>query len=192
MLEIITIVSIIVTYGFFQIFLKMNTVITLQQYNLPTQKLSNKTSLLICSNNRKNLPRVCRQQKLISNSFGKDAVESWMDITQFVAQPSGSGSVFETLSARIGDRVYADLNGWHIYLKDLKINDNASMADMLANSIGTSPKDSLKEQDVDTLLKKVPVRLGAGKSTVALYDVVPAFALGDLYKICEDFVDDRL
>eukprot|EP01026_Neomeris_dumetosa_P057579 TRINITY_DN5303_c0_g1_i3.p2 TRINITY_DN5303_c0_g1~~TRINITY_DN5303_c0_g1_i3.p2 ORF type:complete len:167 (-),score=24.65 TRINITY_DN5303_c0_g1_i3:205-705(-) len=137
--------------------------------------------------------RSTRQLKQVQRKgIGKDAMESWLDVTQFVASPSSKGSVFETLADRIGDRVYADLNGWHVYMKDLKINQNATMADMLANSIGTSPKETLDEQGVDQLLKKVPVRLGGGKSIISLYDVVPSFSLGDLYRICEDFVDDRL
>ena len=43
------------------------------------------------------------------------------------------------------------------------------------------------EADLAALLKKVPIKLGGGKATVALADLVPAAGLRDLERACEDY-----
>ncbi len=46
----------------------------------------------------------------------------------------------------------------------------------------------LQEQSqLESLLKKVPVKLGGGKLQVSLYDVLPSSAVQDLQRIVEDF-----
>ncbi|GFH26893.1 uncharacterized protein HaLaN_25118, partial [Haematococcus lacustris] len=45
----------------------------------------------------------------------------------------------------------------------------------------------VSEAEVGAVLKKVPVKLGAGKTQLSLYDVVPAMCLGDLTRILEDY-----
>jgi hypothetical protein len=37
------------------------------------------------------------------------------------------------------------------------------------------------------VLKKIPVKAGAGKLQVSLYDVMPPMCVGDLTRIIEDF-----
>lgn len=51
---------------------------------------------------------------------------------------------------------------------------------MLANG-------GLKESDVEEFLKKVPVKLGQGKITVSLQDVLPPMCVQDIVRACEDF-----
>lgn len=41
--------------------------------------------------------------------------------------------------------------------------------------------------DLDALLKKVPIKLGGGKMTSALADVLPSGCVQDLERICEDW-----
>jgi hypothetical protein len=47
--------------------------------------------------------------------------------------------------------------------------------------------DGCKEADVVEFLKKVPVKLGQGKVTVSLEDVLPRMCIQDIVRACEDF-----
>jgi hypothetical protein len=46
---------------------------------------------------------------------------------------------------------------------------------------------SLKEADIEAILKKVPLTIGGGKLKVSLFDAIPSFAAQDLVKLIEDF-----
>ena len=43
------------------------------------------------------------------------------------------------------------------------------------------------ESDLASLLKKVPVKLGGGRTTLALGDVLPAACVQDMERICADY-----
>lgn len=47
--------------------------------------------------------------------------------------------------------------------------------------------DGVKEADVVDFLKKVPVKLGQGKVTLSLNDVLPNMCVQDIVRACEDF-----
>lgn len=48
-----------------------------------------------------------------------------------------------------------------------------------------------KEAEVAALLKKVPVKLGGGKVTTALSELVPAGCSRDLERACDDWARSR-
>lgn len=45
----------------------------------------------------------------------------------------------------------------------------------------------LRETDIEDLLKQVPVKLGQGKVTASLFDVMPPACIRDLVAICTDY-----
>ena len=46
---------------------------------------------------------------------------------------------------------------------------------------------TLQDIDIENLLRQIPVKLGAGKAQVSLFDAIPAFGMQDLSRIVEDF-----
>lgn len=78
------------------------------------------------------------------------------------------------------------------YLKDVKVGQGLSMAQALAAQLGPQLQGqrSFREADLADLVKKVPVKLGGGKVTMALADVVPAGCMRDFERACEGYARD--
>ncbi|KAG7672260.1 hypothetical protein NADE_000066 [Nannochloris sp. 'desiccata'] len=141
-----------------------------------------------------------KQQKRSSNKsiivpagVGDDAVSSWLDLAGFVAKTKGSRSPYEELSSKIGDQCYIDVQGWHLYLKDVKIAPGAAatVADALAEKLGSTIQgQGFSQSMLDSLMSQVPVKLGQGKSTLPLADVMPSSGVQDLAEICEKYARD--
>lgn len=74
-----------------------------------------------------------------------------------------------------------DVNGWHLYLRDITAGPDLKLNQALAQQIGEGAVD-LKD-----LLSKIPLKIGGGKVKVSLYDAIPSFSLDDLEKIVSDF-----
>lgn len=122
---------------------------------------------------------------------GGDATGAWLDLASFVSgskQKSGAGP-YEELADAIGKAAYIDVNGWHLYVSDVKVGGgSATLSAVLASELGPLAGQGRADADaVDALLKRVPVKLGGGKATVSLFDAVPSFALGDLHRCVEDW-----
>lgn len=64
------------------------------------------------------------------------------------------------------------------------------MSQALAEQLGAMAGD-LSEQEVEQLLKKVPLSLGAGKKSISLFDAMPSFAVRDLAEIVQDFARNQ-
>jgi hypothetical protein len=91
------------------------------------------------------------------------------------------------LAERIGSDVYMDINGWHLFLKDAKYH--IPLARIVSNRIAADG-NRFDEQAVLQILKDCPVKVGGGKSTVKLFDLMPNMCVQDFTKIVEDYVDD--
>lgn len=123
-------------------------------------------------------------------SVGKDAVTSWLDLAGFVATASpGARTPFDELADKIGRECYIDVAGWHLYLKDVKLpNTQVTMAQALAQQLGSLIQgQGFSSAAVNQLVGRVPVKLGQGKSTLPLADVMPSRCLQDLEDICEQY-----
>lgn len=85
--------------------------------------------------------------------------------------------------------MYADLGGWHVLLKDLSVQPgaDAKMSAALAAELGPRAADRLSERDVEAVLARVPVKLGGGRTTASLLDVVPGAGVRDLTRLVEEF-----
>lgn len=84
-----------------------------------------------------------------------------------------------------GKDIYIDVNGWHLFLKDVTAAPDVKLNQALAQQIGE--ESSQGKLDLEALLKKVPVKIGGGKTRVSLFDAIPSFSYDDLQNIVRDF-----
>lgn len=124
------------------------------------------------------------------HAVGDDAVQSWLDLASFVATTGSSRTPYDELADKIGRECYIDVAGWHLYLKDVKIGGQASLAQGLATKLGPLIQDKFDDHIVEDLLKKVPIKLGQGKTTVSLAQVLPTMCVSMIVEICEDYARD--
>lgn len=89
------------------------------------------------------------------------------------------GGPFEELADKLGDEVYADLNGWRLYLRDMKGDGSKKMNQVLAESIGSGSQ-------LEDALKKISISLGGGKKDISLFDVVPDNQIRNAKRAVED------
>jgi hypothetical protein len=123
------------------------------------------------------------------HSTGSDAVQGWIDLSKLVSGGGGIKSVFKDLASKIGDDIYIDVNGWHLFLKDVSAAKDLKMHQALAQQIGEQASGG--QLDLKGLLEKVPVKIGGGKTKVSLLDAIPSAGVQDLERIVEDFQDGK-
>jgi hypothetical protein len=65
---------------------------------------------------------------------------AFLDLAKLVASDTSRRSGgFDDLASDIGRDVYADLNGWHLFLKDMgTVPGGPKMADLLAQQLGAT------------------------------------------------------
>jgi len=88
--------------------------------------------------------------------------------------------------AEVGKDTYLDVAGWHLLLKDAKLDVAVSTG--LAALVPKSGRVS--EEQVRGLLRRIPVKLGGGKLTVPLEDLMPARCVADLVELTERHARD--
>lgn len=135
------------------------------------------------------------RRAVAARGFGKDIVEGWLDLAKLVASDGNKAKgPYEELAYKIGRDVYVDIAGWHLALRDMSAAPGFKMSQCLATALGPeaagSGRSGVRENDVAAVLKKIPVELGAGKTRVSLYDVMPSVCVSDLCKILDDFARD--
>ncbi|KAF6256230.1 hypothetical protein COO60DRAFT_1530675 [Scenedesmus sp. NREL 46B-D3] len=133
-----------------------------------------------------------QQRRVVAaRGLGKDVVEGWLDLAKLVAsEGSKAKSPYEELAYQIGRDVYVDIAGWHLFLSDMSAVPGLKMSQALATKLGPEVAGSragMRESDVAAVLKKIPVELGAGKTRVSLFEVMPSMCVSDLVKILEDY-----
>ncbi|EFN53125.1 hypothetical protein CHLNCDRAFT_137481 [Chlorella variabilis] len=127
----------------------------------------------------------------LASRFSSSPIGSWLDLSSFVTSAGSSGghTPYDELAGKIGGDVYIDVAGWHLYLKDVKVGKGLSLAQALAAQLGPKLQSERRfsEDDLTDLLQKVPIKLGGGKLTAALADVVPSGCMRDFERACEDY-----
>ncbi|MCL2939537.1 MAG: DUF3181 family protein [Trichodesmium sp. MAG_R02] len=90
--------------------------------------------------------------------------------------------IIESLAVEIGDRVYMDITGWHLYLSDAKLHLNLAekFYPILIEEVPS-------EGQVLEILQGVPVKLGAGRKQVPLIDLLPMQCQTDLMEVLAEF-----
>ena len=90
-----------------------------------------------------------------------------------------------------GKDVHVDINGWHLYLRDMSATQGFKMDQVLAQAIGPEVSDrGYPDSDLEELLKKVPIELGKGKTSVSLFDAIPQAAFRNFSNAIKDYAKD--
>ncbi len=120
-------------------------------------------------------------------------IDGWLDLASFVATSSSNRGPYEELIDAIGKDCYVDVAGWHLFLKDIKVEGQTSLATVLGTKLGQDvmSRGSCDERDIEDALKTIPIKLGQGKMTVALKDVMPSYCVSDLVDRCEEFAKEN-
>ncbi|MGB3514116.1 MAG: DUF3181 family protein [Microcoleaceae cyanobacterium] len=90
--------------------------------------------------------------------------------------------IIEKLAGEIGDKVYIDIAGWHLYLSDAKLH--TILAEKFYPILS---KEVPSEGQVVEILQDISVKLGGGRKEVPLIDLVPMQCQTDLIEVLEDF-----
>ncbi len=90
--------------------------------------------------------------------------------------------IIESLAAEIGDKVYLDIAGWHLYLSDAKLH--ISLAEKFYPILA---EEVPSEGQVMEILEGIPVKLGAGRKEVPLIDFLPTRCQTDLIEVLSEF-----
>ncbi len=90
--------------------------------------------------------------------------------------------IIESLGAEIGDKVYIDIAGWHLYLSDAKLHTN-----LAEKFYPILTEEVPSESQVMEILQGVPVKLGAGRKEVPLIDLLPIQCQTDLREVLAEF-----
>ena len=151
--------------------------------------------LFVSSKKKENATTLSRRKRSAftttsaSSNMGKDFVESFFDVADFLSGASSFGT--SELAENIGRDCYVDVNGWHLFLKDMK--PQGSFHQGLANVvIGTIVKNGKKcsEENMTEILKTVKVPLGGGKMDASLFDLMPKRCVDDFVDIAKRYADD--
>eukprot|EP00471_Norrisiella_sphaerica_P005461 CAMPEP_0184485560 /NCGR_PEP_ID=MMETSP0113_2-20130426/7143_1 /TAXON_ID=91329 /ORGANISM="Norrisiella sphaerica, Strain BC52" /LENGTH=153 /DNA_ID=CAMNT_0026867053 /DNA_START=194 /DNA_END=655 /DNA_ORIENTATION=+ len=138
---------------------------------------------------RKNTANIRRTQSRANQLT--DVVGSFMDITAFVSDEGAqqARSQYGELADAIGRDVYIDINGWHLYWRDVSIAKDVKLSELVAQSLGPRLK-RVQSSDVDELLGKIPLTMGGGKTQVPLLSVTPQYCVRSLHDIIENAAKD--
>ncbi|MEM8504829.1 MAG: DUF3181 family protein [Cyanobacteria bacterium P01_D01_bin.1] len=98
-----------------------------------------------------------------------------------MAAPNASENI-EALAAEIGENIYMDIAKWHLYLGVAKLH--TPLAEKLMPMVAN---DSISEDSVTKVLAEIPIKLGGGRKTVALSDLLPMQCLVNLVDLLEDY-----
>ncbi len=92
----------------------------------------------------------------------------------------GAAEVIEALAADIGDTVYIDVAKWHLYLRDTSLHTT------LAEKFYPIVTDNdLSETTVVEVLQSIPIKLGGGRRSLPLNELVPIQCQVDLLDLLE-------
>ncbi|MGB5634685.1 MAG: DUF3181 family protein [Waterburya sp.] len=91
----------------------------------------------------------------------------------------------EALAAQIGENIYIDVAKWHLYLND------AHLHTVVAEKVyPLLESNSLSEDTVTTILQDIPVKLGGGKTQLALNELLPMQCMMTLFDLLEEYQKD--
>lgn len=95
---------------------------------------------------------------------------------------ASSTEVLENLAAEIGENIYMDIAKWHLYLGVAKLHTPLAEK-LLPMVIG----DNISEDAVVKVLQDIPIKLGGGRKTVPLAELLPMQCQVNLIDLLEEF-----
>ena len=92
-----------------------------------------------------------------SSSSSSSSGGPWFDLANFVATSSSNRTPFDDFAASIGKDIYIDVQGWHLFLRDVKVSGvEQSMAQALATKIGGDMMSSGRFEEREVEEREVP------------------------------------
>ncbi len=91
-----------------------------------------------------------------------------------------SAEIIEALAADIGDNIYIDIAKWHLYLRDANLH--MTLAEKFYPIIVDG---DLTETTVVQILQDIPVKLGGGRRTLPLSELIPVQGQVNLIDLLE-------
>jgi len=95
---------------------------------------------------------------------------------------ASSTEMLESLAAEIGESIYMDIAKWHLYLGVAKLH--TPLAEKLLPIVSDN---NISEDAVTSVLQDIPIKLGGGRKTVPLLDLLPMQCLVNLVDLLEEF-----
>lgn len=90
--------------------------------------------------------------------------------------------LLESLAADIGENIYMDIAKWHLYLGDAKLH--TTLAEKLWPMVTS---DDISEEGVIKALQEIPIKLGGGRKSLPLADLLPMQCQVSLIDLLEEF-----
>ncbi len=88
----------------------------------------------------------------------------------------------EALAAEIGENIYLDIAKWHLFLAEAHLHTE------LATKLYPLLEDeTLSEDTVMPILQDINVKIGGGKKTIPLTDLLPMKCEVELMDLLEEF-----
>jgi hypothetical protein len=87
----------------------------------------------------------------------------------------------EALAAEIGENIYIDIAKWHLYLGDAKLH--TVLAEKLLPMV---VDNTISEDSVIKVLQDIPIKLGGGRRTLPLADLLPMQCQVNLIDLLEE------
>lgn len=95
---------------------------------------------------------------------------------------ANSTESLETLAAEIGENIYIDIAKWHLYLGDAKLH--TALAEKLLPMVTSN---DISEDGVIKVLQDIPIKLGGGRKTLPLVDLLPMQCQVNLIDLLEEY-----
>ncbi|MGI8934836.1 DUF3181 family protein [Leptolyngbya sp. BC1307] len=95
---------------------------------------------------------------------------------------ANSTESLETLAAEIGENIYIDIAKWHLYLGDAKLH--TPLAEKLLPMVTSN---DISEDGVIKVLQDIPIKLGGGRKTLPLADLLPMQCQVNLIDLLEEY-----
>jgi hypothetical protein len=95
---------------------------------------------------------------------------------------ANSTELLESLAAEIGENIYMDIAKWHLYLGVAKLH--TPLAERLLPMVSAN---DISEEAVLKVLQDIPVKLGGGRQTLPLVDLLPMQCQVNLIDLLEEY-----
>ncbi|MEL6776862.1 MAG: DUF3181 family protein [Cyanobacteria bacterium J06597_16] len=95
---------------------------------------------------------------------------------------TSSAENIESLAAEIGENIYIDIAKWHLYLGVAKLH--TTLAEKLLPIVAD---DDISEANVIKVLQDIPIKLGGGRKTLPLSDLLPMQCQVNLIDLLEEY-----
>ncbi|MGC1308651.1 MAG: DUF3181 family protein [Phormidesmis sp.] len=93
-----------------------------------------------------------------------------------------STEALEALAAEIGENIYMDIAKWHLYLGSAKLH--TPLAEKLMPMVVNG---DISEDSVIKVLQDIPIKLGGGRKTLPLADLLPMQCQVNLIDLLEEY-----